>query len=64
MDVRHVPDPRQHANLFVVGDYLFDSTLNGVLDSADFVASWISEDMECKTRQPSLARELQLAVAR
>jgi hypothetical protein len=29
-------------DLFVVGDYLFDSTLNGVLDSADYVASWLA----------------------
>jgi protoporphyrinogen oxidase/SAM-dependent methyltransferase len=33
---RHVPDPLGHAGLFVVGDYLFDSTINGVHDSADF----------------------------
>ena len=34
---RHQPSARD-PNLFVVGDYLFDSTLNGVFDSADFVA--------------------------
>src|SRR4029450_8274009 len=33
---RHVPDPLGHAGLFVVGDYLFDSTINGAHDSADF----------------------------
>jgi protoporphyrinogen oxidase len=32
----HVPEPREHPGLFVVGDYLFDSTLNGVYDSANF----------------------------
>jgi monoamine oxidase len=41
----HVPDPLEHPGLFVVGDYLFDSTLNGVLDSADcatdLLSSWI-----------------------
>ena len=41
----HLPDPRKHPGLFMVGDYLFDSTLNGVLDSADFATdllnSWI-----------------------
>ncbi len=45
-EVRHQPEPSEHPNLFVVGDYLFDSTLNGVLDSADFVAEWIVEEME------------------
>jgi len=31
----HVPEPEEHPDLFVVGDYLFDSTLNGVFHSAD-----------------------------
>jgi monoamine oxidase/SAM-dependent methyltransferase len=34
---RHQPEPHRHPNIFVVGDYLFDSTLNGVMDSADYV---------------------------
>ena len=34
-DARHRPDPAAHPGVLVVGDYLFDSTLNGVLDSAD-----------------------------
>ena len=32
----HVPEPKEHPGFFLVGDYLFDSTLNGVLDSSDF----------------------------
>lgn len=44
-DSRHVPDPQNNPMLFVVGDYLFDSTLNGVLDSADTVACWIAEEL-------------------
>jgi monoamine oxidase len=44
-DSRHVPEPENHPWLFVVGDYLFDSTLNGVLDSADVVAEWILEEI-------------------
>ena len=43
-DARHVPAPEHHPNFFVVGDYLFDSTLNGVLDSAACVATWIAEE--------------------
>ena len=31
----HQPEPTQHPGLVVVGDYLFDSTLNGLLDSSD-----------------------------
>ncbi len=42
---RHVPEPVHHPGLFVVGDYLFDSTINGVLDSADVVAEWILEEI-------------------
>jgi hypothetical protein len=42
---RHQPDPLGTPDLLVVGDYLFDSTLNGVLDSADYVASWLAARM-------------------
>ena len=45
-DLRHVPEPEHHEALFVVGDYLFDATLNGILDSADVVAEWILEDIQ------------------
>jgi hypothetical protein len=45
-DSRHLPEPKEHPSLFVVGDYLFDSTLNGVLDSADVVAEWILEELD------------------
>ena len=31
----HQPEPKQHSGLVLVGDYLFDSTLNGLLDSSD-----------------------------
>ncbi len=41
LEQRHQPEPQDHAKLFVVGDYLFDSTLNGVLDSADYVSKWM-----------------------
>ena len=41
-DRRHCPDPIGHPHLFMVGDYLYDSTLNGVLDSAEHVAGWIA----------------------
>lgn len=40
---RHMPEPIDHPHLLVVGDYLFDATINGVLDSAGFVAETIIE---------------------
>jgi monoamine oxidase len=40
---RHRPS-LAHPNLFVVGDYLYDSTLNGVLDSAEYVAGWVAAE--------------------
>ena len=45
-DLRHQPEPEHHEKLFVVGDYLFDATLNGILDSADVVAELILEYTE------------------
>jgi hypothetical protein len=45
MEKRHVPDPAT-PNLLVVGDYLFDATLNGVLDSADYVSETLAEEIE------------------
>lgn len=41
LDRRHRPEPADHPHLFVVGDYLFDSTLNGVLDSAEHAGMWV-----------------------
>jgi monoamine oxidase/SAM-dependent methyltransferase len=38
---RHLPDAKGHPGLYLVGDYLFDSTINGVYDSADFVTDMI-----------------------
>ena len=46
VETRHMPEPAEHRNLFLVGDYLFDSTLNGVLDSADYVVEWLAEEMQ------------------
>lgn len=42
---RHCPEPLEHPNLYFIGDYLFDSTLNGVLDSAEYVAGWIAGNL-------------------
>jgi monoamine oxidase len=45
MHQRHCPEPSEHSNLYFVGDYLFDSTLNGVLDSAEYVAGWLTANL-------------------
>jgi monoamine oxidase len=45
VDQRHRPCSASHPELFVVGDYLFDSTINGVLDSAEHVAGWVAADL-------------------
>lgn len=37
----HVPEPTEHPGIFIVGDYLFDSTLNGVFDSANFATDML-----------------------
>lgn len=42
LDQRHCPEPIDHPHFFIVGDYLYDSTLNGVLDSAEYVAAWVA----------------------
>src|SRR5436309_1036750 len=41
----HRPEPKQHSGLVVVGDYLFDSTLNGLLDSSDAATDIILTEM-------------------
>jgi monoamine oxidase len=45
VDRRHQPCPANHPNLLVVGDYLYDTTLNGVLDSAEHAAGWLAADL-------------------
>ncbi len=41
----HRPEPKEHPGLVVVGDYLFDSTLNGLLDSSDAATDIILTEM-------------------
>jgi monoamine oxidase len=52
---RHRPEPTLHPELFVVGDYLFDSTLNGVLDSADLATELLVEEQTRQTTHPAPA---------
>ncbi|WP_407175242.1 FAD-dependent oxidoreductase [Bradyrhizobium sp. STM 3562] len=41
----HRPEPNEHPGLVLVGDYLFDSTLNGLLDSSDAATDIIVTEM-------------------
>jgi monoamine oxidase/SAM-dependent methyltransferase len=43
--VNHRPDPKDHPGIVVVGDYLFDSTLNGLLDSSDAATDLIQTEL-------------------
>ena len=42
----HQPEPSHHGGLFLVGDYLFDCTLNGVLRSATFATGLLQHWMQ------------------
>jgi SAM-dependent methyltransferase len=46
----HQPDPARLPGLVTVGDYMFDATLNGVLDSADTVTDLILSDVIFRRR--------------
>ena len=54
----HLPEAADHPGIFVVGDYLFDSTLNGVLDSANFATdllkSWTEKKSDREGRRPTV----------
>jgi protoporphyrinogen oxidase len=52
--IRHLPDPKGHPGLFVVGDYLFDTTVNGILDSADIATNLVLRHIGVKRRSFSL----------
>jgi hypothetical protein len=42
-DSRHVPCPIKHSNIYLVGDYLYDSTVNGVMNGAIHVTDLIKK---------------------
>ncbi|MDB5533605.1 MAG: methyltransferase protein [Hyphomicrobiales bacterium] len=42
---RHRPEPEDHPGLFTIGDYIFDSTVNAVYDSADFATDIIMTEL-------------------
>jgi monoamine oxidase/SAM-dependent methyltransferase len=42
---RHQPEPDEHPGVLTVGDYLFDSTVNAVFDSADCAADIVLTEL-------------------
>lgn len=44
--IKHLVDPKNHPNFLMVGDYLFDSTLNGLIDSADIATKLLLENLQ------------------
>jgi protoporphyrinogen oxidase/SAM-dependent methyltransferase len=53
---RHRPEPEEHPGVIIVGDYLFDSTLNGVLDSAHVATDLIVTELNRRTALSYLPR--------
>jgi monoamine oxidase/SAM-dependent methyltransferase len=41
----HLPEPDEHTGIFVTGDYLYDSTLNGLLDSCDIASDLVVSEL-------------------
>ena len=48
--INHYPDPIHAPGMVVVGDYLFDATLNGVMDSAEVASDIILADVVRRRR--------------
>jgi monoamine oxidase len=63
--VAHRPEPLEHERLVVVGDYLFDSTLNGVLRSAEIATDLVTAPLPAwnSPRATSFTRAESPAVA-
>lgn len=55
--IRHSPANNTDPNLFMVGDYLYDSTLNGVFDSANYVASVLLTSIRKNEYETRMAAE-------
>ena len=54
--INHRPDPLHSPRLVMVGDYLFDSTVNGVMDSSEMASDIILTDV-LKRRHPPSRRD-------
>jgi len=54
--INHRPDPVHTPGLVMVGDYMFDATINGVMDSAEVASDIILTDV-LKRRHPQSLKE-------
>lgn len=54
--VAHQPEPIEHERIVMVGDYLFDSTLNGVLRSAEIATDVVLGEPRLASPPPLLER--------
>jgi monoamine oxidase len=52
---RHSPEPTEHRGLLVVGDYLFDSTVNGAFDSADLATNMLLDRLGIARKELALS---------
>jgi hypothetical protein len=53
----HQPDARNCPGVFIVGDYLLDSTLNGVTDSANIATDLLGSERDmCRLERPGESR--------
>jgi protoporphyrinogen oxidase/SAM-dependent methyltransferase len=41
----HLPEPEEHPGIFLTGDYLYDSTLNGLIDSCDIASDLVVTEL-------------------
>lgn len=57
----HAPNRKSHPGVFVVGDYMFDSTLNGLLDSSDIATDMILTQLMKKRYVSGLAQQMAAA---
>jgi len=56
--VQNFPEPKEHPGLLAIGDYLFDSTINGVLDSADIATDLALRFLGIRRREVGVSRSI------
>lgn len=41
----HIPEPKEHGGIILTGDYMFDSTVNGLLDSTEIAVEIVISEL-------------------
>ena len=54
----HVPEPKEHPGIVLVGDYMFDSTLNGLLDSSDMASDIVLTQLMRRRYETGIAKRM------